>query len=193
MLVSNPLCEKRQMSAVDVPLAGRTTGIALPPSVHELLAVENTPSAATFKSRSLPATDTPAVVGSTTTMSLPVALGAALLSVITSSEAFGAATTREITFDFVPSGFWIWMETFPAAATSVAVTGAVHSSAEVQFVVRALPAINNTEPGPGLDPVKPLPSTRSVKPCAALAYTLEGCSVRMFVPVEIVTFAAPDS
>ena len=31
MLVSNPLCEKMQMSAVTVPLTGRCSGIALPP------------------------------------------------------------------------------------------------------------------------------------------------------------------
>lgn len=31
MLVSKLLCEKRQMSAVAVPLAGRCSGIALPP------------------------------------------------------------------------------------------------------------------------------------------------------------------
>ena len=105
MLVSNPLCEKRQMSAVAVPLAGRTSGIGLPPSVHALFTVENTPSAATLESRSFPGTDAPAVVGSTTTMSFLVALGAALLSAITSSELFGGATMSEATLDFVLSGF----------------------------------------------------------------------------------------
>src|SRR2546427_8318602 len=86
MLVSNPLCEKMQMSAVTVPLTGRCSGIALPPRVHVLLLVTNRPSAATFKSKSLPGTEIPAVVGSTTTMSFPVAAGAMLLSAITSSE-----------------------------------------------------------------------------------------------------------
>src|SRR6266852_1672089 len=105
MLVSNPLCEKTQMSAVPVPPAGRGNGIALPPSVQELFVVENAPSAATFKSKSFPGTEIPAVVGSTTTISLPLAAGAALLSAITSSELLGAATTRDTAFDFLPSGF----------------------------------------------------------------------------------------
>src|SRR5260370_28962393 len=70
MLVSNPLCEKMQTSAVAVPLLGRCNEIALPPRVHVLLLVTNGPNAATFKSRSLAGTETPAVVGSTTTMSL---------------------------------------------------------------------------------------------------------------------------
>src|SRR5258708_33416709 len=105
MLVSNPLCEKTQTSAVAVELAGRCKGIALPPNAHVLLLVTNKPSAATFKSRLLPGTETPAVVGSTTTMSLPAAAGAALLRAITSSEAFGAAIIRDTAFDFVPFGF----------------------------------------------------------------------------------------
>src|SRR6266849_2577143 len=174
MLVSNPLCEKRQMSAVAVPLAGRCNGMGFPPRVQELFTVENTPSAATFKSRSRPGEETPAVVGSTTTMSFPVAPGAELLSAITSSEGFGGATTSDTAFDFVPFGFCICTETFPAIATSVAVTGAVHSSFEMHDVVLAVPAMSMVEPGPGLEATRPLPSTRSVKPCAAPAYTLDG-------------------
>src|SRR5947209_7799409 len=92
MLVSSPLCEKRQMSAVEVPLAGRCSAIGLPPSVHVLLSVMNSPSAATFRSRSLPGTETPAVVGSTTMMSFPVAAGALPLSEMISSDTFGVAT-----------------------------------------------------------------------------------------------------
>src|SRR6266851_2901741 len=169
MLVSSPLCEKIQMSAVEVPLAGRCSGIALPPSVHVLLAVMYGPSAATFKSRLLPGTETPAVVGSTTTMSFPVAAGALLLSAITSSETFGAATISATAFDFVPFGFCICTDKLAAAATSTAVTGAVHSSAEVHVVMRAVPPIIIAEAGPGLDAAKPLPFTRSVKPWAAPA------------------------
>src|SRR5437879_2169856 len=126
MLVSKPLCEKRQMSAVAVPLVGRCSGMGFPPNVQELFAVENTPSPATLKSRSRPAVETPAEVGSTTMMSFPVALGAEPLKAITSSEGFGGATTSDTAFDFVPSGFCICTETFPAIAASAAVTGAVH-------------------------------------------------------------------
>jgi hypothetical protein len=76
MLVSRPLSEKRQMSGVAVLLDGRYSFTGFPPNVHELFATEKIPRAATFKSTSFPGTDTPAVVGSTTTMSLPVAVGA---------------------------------------------------------------------------------------------------------------------
>src|SRR5690348_12265928 len=130
MLVSNPLCEKRQMSAVAVPVAGRCSGTGLPPSAQELVAVENAPSAATLRSRSLPEEETPAVVGSTTTMPLPVAAGDELVRVMTSSEGLGGTTTSDTAFDVAPLGFWIWIETLPGRATSVAVTGAVHSWAE---------------------------------------------------------------
>src|SRR5215467_6773024 len=126
MLVSSPLCENRQISAVAVPVAGRGNGTGFPPSVQELFAVENSPSAATFKSKLLPGWEIPAVVGSTTTMSLPVAAGEELFRVITSSEGFGVATTRDTMFEAVPGGFWICTETFPAIATSAVVTGAVH-------------------------------------------------------------------
>src|SRR5207245_11553206 len=82
MLVSKPFWEKRQMSAVAVPLAGLCSGMGSPPRVQELFAVENTPSAATLKSRSRPGVETPAVVGSTAHISLPVTPGAELLSAI---------------------------------------------------------------------------------------------------------------
>src|SRR5215469_17011534 len=192
MLVSNPLWEKRQMSALAVPLAGRCSRMGLPPSAQELFVVENAPSAATLRSRSLPGEEMPAVVGSTTTMSLPVAVGDELVSEMISSDGFGAATINETVCDSVPSGFCSWMETIPASATSAAVTGAVHSCVEMHNVVFAVPAMNSVEPGPGLEAAKPLPSTRSVNPCAAPMYTLEGCNVRMFGPPAIVTLAEPD-
>src|SRR5215469_10120316 len=192
MLVSNPLCENRHMSAVEVPLAGLGRGTGFPPSVQELFAVENSPNAATFRSNSLPGWEIPAVVGSTTTMSLPVAAVVELFRIITSSEGFGVATTSDTTFEAVPVGFWICTETFPAIATSAAVTGAVHWRVVEHVVVLAVPPMSIVEPGPGLDGTNPLPSTRSVKPCAAPAYTLEGCRVRIFTPVEMLTFATPD-
>src|SRR5258708_18928713 len=105
MLVSSPFCAKMQMSTVDVPVVGRGNEIALPPRVHEFVLVTNRPSAAIFKSRSIPGTEIPAVVGSTTTMSFPLAAGALLLRAITSSEGFGAATISVTTFDLVLLGF----------------------------------------------------------------------------------------
>src|SRR5579859_313691 len=169
MLVSNPLCEKRQMSAVAVPLAGRCSEIGLPPKAQEFVAVENIPSAATLRSKSLPGEEVPAVVGSTTTMSLPVAAGNELVSAMTSSDGFGGATTSETGAEAAPFGFWTCIETLPGIATSVAVTGAVHSWADMHVVVLAVPTMSSVEPGPGLDAAKPLPSTRRVNPCAAPA------------------------
>src|SRR5260370_9518498 len=135
MLVSNPLCEKMQTSAVAVPLLGRCNEIALPPRVHVLLLVTNGPNAATFKSRSLAGTETPAVVGSTTTMSFPVAAGNALLSAITSSETFGAATISDTAFDFVPLGFLIFTDKLPVASTSAAVPCVRHSTVDGNLVI----------------------------------------------------------
>src|SRR5580704_4072952 len=107
MLVSSPLSENTQRSKVELPLAGLGSATGLPESKQELLATENMPSAATLMSTSLPCALAPAVVGSTTTMSFPVAAGDALLSAITSTEAFGDATTSETALDFVPFGFSI--------------------------------------------------------------------------------------
>jgi hypothetical protein len=125
-------------------------------------------------------------------MSFPLAIGAALVSAIDSSLAFGAATTRDTTFELVPFGLRTCTLTFALAATSLAFTGAVHSPTELHVVVRAVPPITSAAPGPGLLAANPLPSTRSVNPLAAPAYTLAGCSAAMFAPVEIVTLAAPD-
>jgi len=169
MLASSPLCEKRQTSAVATPLCGRVSVTGLPPSVQELLITENMPRAATSKSTSLPGMETPAVVGSTTTMSLPDTSGAPALNEIRSSEALGVATTIETAFDSVPPGFCTCTLTLPASATSAAVTGAIHSCAVVHVVVRALPPINSTAPVPAVDAAKPVPITFSVNPLAAPA------------------------
>jgi hypothetical protein len=125
-------------------------------------------------------------------MSFAVAEGVAALSGITSSDAFGGITTRETAFDLVPSGFSICTETLPGRTTSVATSGAVHMVAVRQDVVRAEPATNMMELGPGLELANPLPRTSKVKPSAAPAYTLAGYRASMFAPVEMLTFAAPD-
>src|SRR6267378_2842812 len=166
MLVSSPLAEKRQMSAAATPLEGRSKGTGFPARLQELVMVENAPRAATFKSTPAFGKETPAVVGSTTIMSLAVAVGAAQVRVTSSSDTSGAATIRETLLEVEVSGLWIWTERFPALPTSVGVTGAVHSVTELQVVVRAAPAMSRTEPGPGADAAKLLPSTRRVKPFA---------------------------
>src|SRR5258705_3560777 len=166
MLVSSPLAEKRQMSAAATPLTGRSKGTGFPASEHELVIVEKAPRAATFKSTPALGKETPAVVGSTTMMSLPLADGAALVSEISSSETLGAATIRETLLEVVLSGLRIWTERLPALATSAGVTGAVHCVTALEVAVRAVPAISRTEAGPGADAAKLLPSTRRVKPFA---------------------------
>src|SRR4029077_7449268 len=126
MLVSRPLCEKRHTAVVEVPLAGRARTSGLPANAQLLFAVEKAPSAAIFNSPSSPGSETPSVVGSTTTISFPVAAGTELVSEITSSEVPGATTTRETAFDLELSGFRICADTLPATATSDGFTGAVH-------------------------------------------------------------------
>src|SRR5579863_4559726 len=105
ILASSPLSENTQRSKVELPLAGLCSATGLPESEQELFSTENMPSAATLMSTSLPCALTPAVVGSTTTMSFPVADGELLLRAITSSEAFGMATTRKTALELLPSGF----------------------------------------------------------------------------------------
>src|SRR6266478_4736011 len=155
MLASRPLAEKRQRSAAASPVAGRRKATGFPASEQELLAMEKAPSAA--------------VVGSTRTMSFVVAEGAALVREMISSEGLGAATTRETLLEVELSGLRTWTKRLPGAETSAEVTGAVHSVTEMQVVVRAAPAINKTEPGPGVEATKLPPSTRRVKPLAAPA------------------------
>src|SRR6266849_1682827 len=122
---SSPLFENTQMSAIAVPEAGRTSATGVPPSAQELLMTEDIPGAATVKPTFGPAADVPAVLGSTATMSFPVAEGAALESAMASSLEVCGATTSAAGFDAVPSGFLIWMERVTAMATSAALSVAV--------------------------------------------------------------------
>src|SRR5260221_14077444 len=110
MLVSSPLAEKRQMSAAATPVAGRCRATGFPASEHELVIVEKAPRAARFKSTPAFGIETAAVVGSKTTMSLPVADGAALVSDMSSSGTLGAAMMRGTLLEMVLSGLWIWTE-----------------------------------------------------------------------------------
>src|SRR5271165_5926388 len=135
MPASRPLSEKRHRSAVLLPLAGRCSVTGLPSSVQELLAVENAPMAATFRSTSSATVETPAVVGSTTTMFCPLALGVAPVKAIVASDEFGAATTRLATLLLLPSGFCTCTVTVPAIDTSLAFTGTIHCVTELQCSV----------------------------------------------------------
>src|SRR3989442_5197994 len=113
---SSPLFENTQMSASAVPEAGRTSVTGAPPSAQELLLTENIPSAATFKSTFGPSAEVPAVLGSTATMSFPVAEGAAVESAIASSPEVCGSTTNAAGFDAGPSAFLTWIATFNSVA-----------------------------------------------------------------------------
>src|SRR5260370_41381560 len=154
MLASRPLAEERQMSGTATPVAGRCKAAGFRASEQEVLAVENAPRAATFRSTSALGRETPAVEGSTTTMSLDVAEGATLVREMISSDGLRAATMRETLLEVELSGLRTWTERLPAVETSAAVTGAGQSVAEVHEGGRAEPAINKTVAGPGVVAMK---------------------------------------
>ena len=108
--------------------------------------------------------ETPAVVGSTTTMSWATADWEPLVSGMGVSEIFCATVMRETMFDVELSGLRTWTGMLPIAATSAGEIGAVHAITEVHVVVRAVPATSKTEPGPGVELTKLLTSTRRVNP-----------------------------
>jgi len=68
-----------------------------------------------------------------------------------------AIMARETLLDVDVSGLRIWTERFGGSEIG-AVTGAVHSVTALHVVVREEPAIRRTEPGPGADAAKLLPS-----------------------------------
>src|ERR1041384_701223 len=166
------------MSVVAAPLAGRGSTTGFPAREQVFVPTEKTPRAAIFRSKSSPGKEIPAVVGSTTTMSILLASGASFVRAMLPSLTFGAATTSVTEFERVPSGFWSCTMRLPAVATSDANTGALHAAALVQFVVLAVSPISKVDPGPGLDKAKLPPSTRNVNPLAPPAKTLAGCRDR---------------
>src|SRR5215475_8224970 len=113
------------MSKVAVPLDGRVRTTGLPPSEQVFVAVEKIPIAAMSKSTAAPGTETPAVVGSTTTMLWPTEFGTAPVTAITASLSFNGATTNCTTFEREPAGFCSCTLTLPGRATSEGETAAV--------------------------------------------------------------------
>ena len=166
------------------------TGLA--PRVHEVVATEYAPIAATFKLTFPAAPDPPFVLSSTTTMSFPVLDGAPGVSGIAPPPEPGAVTTNASVLESDPSGFWIWTVRFPADCRSAAVIDVVHCAFDVQDVAREDAAIRIADPGPGVDGEKLLPETSRVKPPAAPAYALVGASEKMLGPPEIITTPAAD-
>src|ERR1700693_420574 len=107
MLVSKPADEKRQTSAAVVPVEGRCRGIGLPARLQLFVEVTKAPIAATSRSKLASEVSMPAVVRSTTVMSLPLDAGDPLVRVITLSVLLGATTFSCTTFEKVLSGFSI--------------------------------------------------------------------------------------
>jgi hypothetical protein len=68
----------------------------------------------------------------------------------------------------------------------------LHDVVDAQVVTRAFPATKIVDPGPGLDGIKLLPDTASVKPPDVPAYALDGDKFDMFGWLEIVTVAVAD-
>src|ERR1700682_2711175 len=112
------------------------------------------------------APEPPLVLGSTTTMSLPAAVGAPGVRGITSGPKPGASTTNATAFEGVPSGFCNRTVRFPADCRSEAESDVVHVALDAQNVVRGPPIIRIVEPGPGLELAKSFPDISSVKPPA---------------------------
>ena len=68
----------------------------------------------------------------------------------------------------------------------------MHCVLDAQNVVRVVPATRMEEPGPGVDDAKPLPDKSRVNPPADPAYALDGASIVIFGPLEIVTMAVAE-
>ena len=188
---SRPLTEKTQMSIVAVPDAGRVTTSEPAPSVQVFAAGEKIPIAATAMVTFGCGASDPAVEGSTTMMSLPLAEGFAGVSGIMSTFDDKATTTKFTVFDCVKSGFRIVTDRFPAAARSVDVNAVVHMPLDEHEVVRALPPTRIVELGPGLVRKKFPPCTCSVKLPTPPANTLAGSNPVIAMALVIVTLALP--
>src|SRR5713226_4313877 len=143
--------------------------------------------AATFKLTLAAAPEPPLVLSSTTTMSLPVAIGAPGVRAMTSGPEPVASTTNETEFESVPSGFCKRTARFPGDCKSAAESEVVQVALDIQNVVRGPPVMMIVEPGPGLEPAKLFPNSSSVKPPADPAYALDGETVEIFGSPEMVT------
>jgi len=121
-------------------------------------------------------------VGSTTTMSLAGRRGAALVSEISSSETLGAATMRETLLDALPSGLRI----LDGEISGIGYVGGSYRRGALRDGVArggARDARNcRTEPGPGADAAKLLPSTRQVNPWRLRHRRWRDASARIFAP-----------
>jgi len=157
MLVSKPASEERQMSAATVPEEGRTSGIGFPARVQVFVEVVNRPIAALRDPDCHRWYPVRRWWARRPVMSLPVAAGELLVSVTTSSRC-GRHDDEVHDVRLAASGFTICTLRFPARATSVLLTGAEQELAVSQVVTRAVPPICSTEPGPGCEGAKSLPS-----------------------------------
>src|ERR1051326_1295328 len=124
---SSPLAENKQISTAAVPVAGRSSGTRLPAREQELFATENSPRAATSRSTSLDDVETPAVAGSTTTMSWATAEADALVREMEASTMFCAMVIWGTVLEVELSGLRTWTGMLPTAATSAGEIGAVHA------------------------------------------------------------------
>ncbi len=159
-----------QMLTVVVPEAGRVT-VSGEPCAPQLFPPVRGPMKST-----LIAADSAAVVGSTTTMSLPFATGSPALNAIASSDRSNGAITNGTGFDSACDGpgFCTWTVSVAAACTSAGVSAIVQLVAAGQVVLRGAPFRSITDPEPPLPATKFIPWTVNGKPSTAPAITLDG-------------------
>src|ERR1700693_403341 len=112
------------------------------------------------------APDPPLVLRSTTTMSLPVLVGALGVRGIPPPSEPGASTTKVCVLESNSLGFSSCTGRFPADCRSAASSDVMHCVLDEHEVDRAAPATRIMEPGPGLDGEKLIPETSKVKPPA---------------------------
>jgi hypothetical protein len=179
------------MSIIAVPDAGRVMTSDPAPRVQAFAAGEKMPIAATAMVTFGCGARDPAVEGSTTILSLPVAEGFGGVSGMIAIAGATATTTKFTVFDCVKSEFLIATDKFPGAARSVDVSAVEQTPLDEHEVVRAVPPTRIVELGPGLVGRKLPPCTCNVKLPVPPANALAGSNPVIVMALVIVTDALP--
>lgn len=176
------------MLTVAVPEEGRVT-VSGEPCTPQLFPPVSKP----MKSTSI-GEDAAAVVGSTTTISFPVAAGCPAVSAIVPAETSKGTMTNGARFDNAAElpGFWICTVRVPAAAASDGFSAVVHIDVVAQVVVRAAPLIRIVDAELPPPATKCVPWTDSGKPSTAPAIALDGRSTSIVGPLVTATVAEAD-
>ena len=176
------------MLTVVVPEAGRVT-VSGEPCTPQLSPPVNKPMNSTLIGE-----DSAAVVGSTTTMFIPLTTGTLVLKAITSTVTSNGTITNGTGFESAPGGLGFCTCTLivPAAATCAGVNAIVQLSVVAQVVAWATPFSKINEAPLPLPATKFNPSTSNVNPSTDPAITLDGRITSISGPVFIVIVAVAD-